>query len=51
MDFQAVMERLRSIRAEISGMDSAERFSDYLGIDVYLGDAKFTGPDKIQVNG
>lgn len=30
-------------RSEISANDSAKRFSDELGIDVYMGEAKFIG--------
>ena len=50
VDFGAVMERMRRVRAEISEHDSAERFAD-LGIDLYLGDGRFTGPDTIEVAG
>lgn len=47
-DFAAVMERMRALRAEISSHDSAARFRD-LGIDVFLGNARFAGPDSIAV--
>jgi pyruvate/2-oxoglutarate dehydrogenase complex dihydrolipoamide dehydrogenase (E3) component len=49
-DFGAVMERMRGIRARISRHDSAERFNG-LGVDVFLGDGRFTGPDTVEVNG
>ncbi|CAN5521713.1 mercuric reductase [soil metagenome] len=49
-DFAAAMERMRRIRAGISQVDSAERFSD-LGVDVFLGEACFTGPDSLEVEG
>ncbi|NNE91278.1 MAG: mercuric reductase [Verrucomicrobiales bacterium] len=49
-DFPAVMERMRKLRAGISPHDSAERFSD-LGIDVYLGQGKFSGENTIEVEG
>jgi pyruvate/2-oxoglutarate dehydrogenase complex dihydrolipoamide dehydrogenase (E3) component len=49
-DFGAVMERMRRLRAEISPHDSAQRFKD-LGVDVFLGVAKFTGPDTVEVGG
>jgi pyruvate/2-oxoglutarate dehydrogenase complex dihydrolipoamide dehydrogenase (E3) component len=49
-DFSAVMERMRRVRARISHHDSVERFSG-LGVDVFLGDARFTGPDTVEVNG
>ncbi len=51
VDFGAVMERMRSIRARISSHDSAARFRDELGIDVFLGDAAFTGRDSVEVGG
>lgn len=49
-DFPAVMERMRAIRARIAPHDSAARFRS-LGIDVYIGEAAFTGPDTVQVGG
>jgi len=48
IDFSAVMQRMRRLRARISDNDSAQRFRD-LGIDVFLGDASFCGPDGVQV--
>lgn len=65
VDFGKVMERMRRIRAQISPVDSAERYSKELGIDVYQasndrspfsdsdlkGRAVFTGKDTIEVNG
>lgn len=50
VDFSAVMERMRRIRADISHHDSAKRFRD-LGIDVYLGAGEFTGPNTFAVDG
>lgn len=50
VDFAAVMERVRRIRSEISEHDSATRFRD-LGVDVFIGDAVFTGPDTVEVDG
>ncbi|MFP4600754.1 MAG: FAD-containing oxidoreductase, partial [Persicimonas sp.] len=49
VDFEAVMERVRSLRAHISHHDSAERFADELGVDVFLGRGRFTGPDTVKV--
>jgi pyruvate/2-oxoglutarate dehydrogenase complex dihydrolipoamide dehydrogenase (E3) component len=49
-DFGAAMERMRRIRAGISVHDSAERFRG-LGVDVFLGDGRFTGPDTVEVGG
>jgi pyruvate/2-oxoglutarate dehydrogenase complex dihydrolipoamide dehydrogenase (E3) component len=51
VDFSEVMERMRRIRARISENDSAHRFRDELGVDVFLGSARFTGPDAIEVDG
>src|SRR2546425_6023477 len=50
-DFGAVMERMRRLRARISHHDSAERFQHELGVDGFLGDARFTGPDTVAVGG
>jgi pyruvate/2-oxoglutarate dehydrogenase complex dihydrolipoamide dehydrogenase (E3) component len=44
------MARMRRLRAGISVHDSAERFRS-LGVDVFLGDGRFTGPDTIEVGG
>ncbi len=49
-DFANIMERLRSIRAKISVHDSAQRYSD-LGVDVFLGNGVFVGPDTLEVEG
>ncbi len=50
VNFPAVMERMRRLRASISPNDSAERFRG-LGVDVFLGEGRFTGPDTIEVAG
>lgn len=50
-DFGAAMERMRRLRADISHHDSAKRFRDELGVDVYIGEGRFTGPDCVEVNG
>jgi len=50
VDFAAVMERMRRLRAQISPHDSAARFRD-LGVDVFLGEARFSGPDSVEVGG
>jgi len=50
VDFPAVMERMRRIRADISPHDSAQRFTD-LGIDVFLGQGEFKSSDTIVVDG
>ena len=48
VDFAAVMERLRRVRAAMSPADSAARFRG-LGVDVFLGAARFVGPDTVRV--
>lgn len=50
VDFAAVMERMRRLRADISPHDSARRFTE-LGVDVFLGPGRFTGSDTVEVNG
>lgn len=51
VDFESVMERLRRLRAHISPVDSAKRYSEQLGVDVFLGRGRFTGKNSIEVNG
>ncbi|MDD2542552.1 MAG: mercuric reductase [Desulfuromonadaceae bacterium] len=50
-DFGAVMERMRRLRADISHHDSARRFRDELGVDVFIGQGTFSGPGSIEVAG
>jgi pyruvate/2-oxoglutarate dehydrogenase complex dihydrolipoamide dehydrogenase (E3) component/uncharacterized membrane protein YdjX (TVP38/TMEM64 family) len=50
VDFPAVMERMRRLRAQIAPNDGIERFTG-LGVDVYLGPARFTGPGTAVVDG
>ena len=50
VDFPAVMRRLRRLRAGISPNDSAARFRS-LGVDVYFGQAAFTGASTVEVAG
>ena len=45
------MKRMRQIRADISDNDSAQRFSKNMGVDLYLGHAKFTGKNSVEING
>jgi pyruvate/2-oxoglutarate dehydrogenase complex dihydrolipoamide dehydrogenase (E3) component len=47
-DFPAVMARMRRLRASLAPVDSARRFAA-LGVDVFLGAGRFTGPETIQV--
>lgn len=51
VDFGAVMERMRRLRSHISPVDSAQRFSDQLGVDVFMGRGTFTGENSLEVNG
>ncbi|MEO7273934.1 MAG: mercuric reductase [Vicinamibacterales bacterium] len=48
VDFPAVMERMRRLRAGLAHHDSAARLQG-LGIDVFFGDAKFVAADAIAV--
>src|SRR5437588_10505998 len=50
VNFPAVMERMRRLRAAISPNDSAARYRG-LGVDVFFGEARFTGPDTVEVGG
>jgi len=50
-DFAKAMQRMRRVRAQISAEDAALRYRDELGIDVYRGEARFTGPDRLEVSG
>ncbi len=51
IDFALAMERMRRLRAGISRHDSARRFRDELGVDVFIGEGKFAGPECIEVEG
>jgi len=48
IDFATAMERMRRARATISHHDSATRLKED-GVDVFLGAARFTGPDTVAV--
>jgi pyruvate/2-oxoglutarate dehydrogenase complex dihydrolipoamide dehydrogenase (E3) component len=50
IDFSSVMERMRRERARIGRRISAQRLSS-MGVDVYLGEARFDGPEAIVVEG
>jgi pyruvate/2-oxoglutarate dehydrogenase complex dihydrolipoamide dehydrogenase (E3) component len=50
VDFPAVMARMRRLRAAISHHDAARRFRD-LGVDVFLGEARFSGPRTVEAAG
>ena len=49
-DFPAIMQRMRRLRARISRHDSAQRFQAE-GVDVFFGQARFTGSNRIEVDG
>ncbi len=48
IDFPAVMERMRRLRAGISHHDSAERFQK-IGVDVFLGKGRFASANTVEV--
>ncbi len=50
VDFAAVMERVRRLRAGLAPHDSAARFRD-LGVDVFLGAARFQNRTSVVVDG
>ena len=50
IDFAAVMERMRRLRAGISHHDSAQRFQN-IGVDVFLGAGTFSSDRTIEVAG
>ncbi len=51
VNFPAVMERMRRLRSEISPHDSAQRYRDELGVDVFLGEGRFVESDSVEVEG
>jgi pyruvate/2-oxoglutarate dehydrogenase complex dihydrolipoamide dehydrogenase (E3) component len=51
VDFPTVMERMRRLRAGMSSHDSAHRFQHELGVDVFFGNGRFSGPDTVEVAG
>src|SRR5450755_2134489 len=50
VDFPTAMLRMRRIRARISRADSVQQLSA-TGVDVFLGEARFTGNDSLSVDG
>ena len=50
VDFPAVMERMRRLRAGISHHDSAQRFQK-IGVDIFLGQGQFSSSNTIEVAG
>ena len=50
VDFPAVMERVRRVRADVARHDGAEGMRKR-GVDVLFGTAKFTGPKSLDLDG
>ena len=50
VDFPAVMERMRRLRAGLSRIDSVSRFAS-LGVDVFIGEGRFVGGNFVEVGG
>ena len=50
VDFTKVMERLRRVRADMAHHDGAKKLDD-MGVDVLFGNAKFTGPNTLDLDG
>lgn len=48
VDFGQIMERMRRLRASIAHNDSVQRFQG-LGVDVFLGQGRFTDPHTVEV--
>lgn len=49
-DFGVAMARMRKLRARLSHNDSAHRYKA-LGVDVFIGQARFAGQDRVVVEG
>jgi pyruvate/2-oxoglutarate dehydrogenase complex dihydrolipoamide dehydrogenase (E3) component len=49
-DFSEAMARMRRLRARISHTDSVYRYQN-LGVDVFIGEGRFTGPHTVEVSG
>jgi len=50
-DFASAMERMRRLRSSISRHDSAKRFRDELGVDVFIGNGSFVTRNCLEVEG
>jgi pyruvate/2-oxoglutarate dehydrogenase complex dihydrolipoamide dehydrogenase (E3) component len=50
VDFAAVMTRVREMRAFSGGFDAVSVAAG-AGIDVFLGDCRFVGPDAVEADG
>ena len=51
VDFPAVMERMKRIRADISNHDAAKNFTDHYGVNIFMGHGMFKDKNTIVVNG
>jgi pyruvate/2-oxoglutarate dehydrogenase complex dihydrolipoamide dehydrogenase (E3) component len=51
VDFGYVMERMRRLRASIAPNDSVKRFTEDVGVDMFIGHGRFTSKNTIEVNG
>jgi pyruvate/2-oxoglutarate dehydrogenase complex dihydrolipoamide dehydrogenase (E3) component len=51
VDFGFVMDRMRRLRASVAPVDSAKRYAEKLGVDVFIGKGCFTAKNTIEVNG
>ncbi len=49
-DFGQAMARMRKLRARISHNDSVHRYKS-LGVDVFIGNSRFSGPESIVIEG
>jgi pyruvate/2-oxoglutarate dehydrogenase complex dihydrolipoamide dehydrogenase (E3) component/uncharacterized membrane protein YdjX (TVP38/TMEM64 family) len=50
-EFAVAMENVRRARADIAPDDSARRYRDELGVDVFQGRATFLSPTSVEVGG
>jgi pyruvate/2-oxoglutarate dehydrogenase complex dihydrolipoamide dehydrogenase (E3) component len=49
VDFAAAMARVRRIRSHLGGDSSVQRLAA-LGVDIFFGNVRFSGPDTLMVN-
>lgn len=48
--FDQVMERIRRVQADLSPVDSVQRYTE-AGVDIFLGEGRFTAADTIEIDG
>jgi len=51
VDFPKIMARMRELRAGIAPHDGVERYCRDFCDDIFIGDARFTGPHEVSVEG